>query len=190
MPHARQSGSHPTLAGHSKTQATAPLAYLTGGDRAGLELVTTISVRQTSLTCGHHFIPNCKRTNPLGSTLGVGRKCHTHQKGKNSTPGSEKVQGQGNTQRAGDETDLRVSVSPCQCPLQATSPSSSISRDFKNKGDRSPCELPSRPTAARILSPAALLPGRRTRVGGSRSGSRGAPPGTGEVTGHELSSRR
>lgn len=66
---------------HTHTQATRGqgsclCAYLTGGGPASRERVT-ISLRQTSPTCSHHFISNYKEgTNPLESTLGV--KCrHT-----------------------------------------------------------------------------------------------------------------
>lgn len=39
--------------------------------------------------CGHHFISNCKGTNPLESTL---ERCTTHQTGSNPTAGSEAMQ--------------------------------------------------------------------------------------------------
>lgn len=89
-----------------------------------------------------------------GPTLGSphwGRNATTHPKGKNSTPGS--AEGAGLSETNNGPGDEGFDEAPPQCPeddffgLQTISPSSSISRDGKNKDDRSPPQQLVRPAA-------------------------------------------
>lgn len=89
-----------------------------------------------------------------GPTLGSphwGRNATTHPKGKNSTPGS--AEGAGLSETNNGPGDEGFDEAPPQCPeddffgLQMISPSSSISRDGKNKDDRSPPQQLVRPAA-------------------------------------------